>query len=223
MNSRDKILSKIKEGLQTKSTLRNTDSSADERIESFLRNPASADKESLWIQFSEELRKIAGEYHRFSSLEEAYGFIRTLLSAENASAAASDLSEAAGGIAEKLIENGVAIVAPGELEGSERKKIIAGIHFSIVEAVCAVADIGSLVFTMDHSGTSYPHFLCGNTIALVKKENIAPNQFALMGMLDKEQMKNMFFVAGPSRTADIEKVLVLGAHGPGRLIVITIG
>jgi len=31
------------------------------------------------------------------------------------------------------------------------------------------------------------------------------------------------FVAGPSRTADIEKTLVMGAHGPRELIVIMIG
>ena len=223
MSSRNKILSNIKEGLKTKSRLRDTDDSADAGIESFLQTSVTADKDSLWVQFKEELNKIAGEYYRFASLDEAGAFIRTLLSAENTSAAASDLSGAAGAVAEKLAENGIAVVTPGDLEGDERKRIFAGIHFSIVEAVCAIADIGSIVFTMDHSGTSYPHFLCGNTIALVKKENIAPNQFALLEILDREAMKNMFFVTGPSRTADIEKVLVLGAHGPGRLIVITIG
>ena len=31
------------------------------------------------------------------------------------------------------------------------------------------------------------------------------------------------FVTGPSRTADIEKILILGAHGPKRLVVLLVG
>ncbi len=34
---------------------------------------------------------------------------------------------------------------------------------------------------------------------------------------------NCFIITGPSRTADIEKVLVLGAHGPKRLVTFLIG
>jgi L-lactate dehydrogenase complex protein LldG len=30
-------------------------------------------------------------------------------------------------------------------------------------------------------------------------------------------------VTGPSRTADIEKILILGVHGPKRLIVLLVG
>jgi len=30
-------------------------------------------------------------------------------------------------------------------------------------------------------------------------------------------------VTGPSRTADIEKILILGVHGPKRLVVMLVG
>ena len=30
-------------------------------------------------------------------------------------------------------------------------------------------------------------------------------------------------VTGPSRTADIEKILILGVHGPKRLVVLLVG
>ena len=31
------------------------------------------------------------------------------------------------------------------------------------------------------------------------------------------------FISGPSRTGDIERILVLGAHGPKELLVILVG
>jgi L-lactate dehydrogenase complex protein LldG len=31
------------------------------------------------------------------------------------------------------------------------------------------------------------------------------------------------FVTGPSRTADIEKILILGVHGPKRVVVLLVG
>jgi L-lactate dehydrogenase complex protein LldG len=56
----------------------------------------------------------------------------------------------------------------------------------------------------------------------VKRENLLENQFELFHKIDFEKAKNMVFVTGPSRTADIEKTLVLGAHGPRRVTVILI-
>lgn len=223
MNSRDKILNSISTALKTGSELRSIEEGLDEKISSSLRAAFPQDNESLWSRFKDELLKIAGEYYSFPAFDEVCSFILQLLEKENINAVAVDLSDAALDAAEKLIEKDIAVVKPDGLNGNERKRITAGIHHSITESVCAVADIGSLAFTMDHSGTSYPHFLCQTTIVLVRKENIAPDQFGLMDKLDTEQMKNMFFITGPSRTADIEKVLVLGAHGPGRLIVISFG
>jgi L-lactate dehydrogenase complex protein LldG len=39
---------------------------------------------------------------------------------------------------------------------------------------------------------------------------------------DPAERGELLLVTGPSRTADIEKKLVLGAHGPKRLIVLVV-
>ena len=42
--------------------------------------------------------------------------------------------------------------------------------------------------------------------------------------LDLEIERGEFvFITGPSRTADIEKILILGVHGPKRLVVLLVG
>jgi L-lactate dehydrogenase complex protein LldG len=40
---------------------------------------------------------------------------------------------------------------------------------------------------------------------------------------DPETRGEFVFITGPSRTADIEKILILGVHGPKRLIVLLVG
>jgi L-lactate dehydrogenase complex protein LldG len=222
MSSKEKILSRISEALKTKSDLRETDKSVDDKIKSSINMITPKDNESLWRQFKTEIEKISGEYYSFNNEEEAAAFIYNVLSELNINLVSSHGLPALKNIKEKLAGKGIKTSEALKLSAGARKKETAQINAAIVEPSFAVADIGSLVFVMEDAGTSYPYFLCDNTIAVVKKENIVANQFELFDKIEVEKSKNMFFVTGPSRTADIEKVLVLGAHGPRRLIVITI-
>jgi L-lactate dehydrogenase complex protein LldG len=222
MNSKAKILNNITAALKTSSELHQPAGDIENVIHSSLLSIIPQDNSTLWEQFKTELEKIAGEYKSFSSFEEAVGFVIDTLAGLNINAVAIDDSETASEIRIKLAELNIAAVKATALNFSDRKKILSELNCSIVSPSFAVSDIGSIVFTMDDAGTSYPHFLCDNTIALIKKDRITANQFELFEKIDHEKAKNMFFVTGPSRTADIEKVLVLGAHGPRKLIVITI-
>jgi len=63
-------------------------------------------------------------------------------------------------------------------------------------------------------------------VVIAKASQVVPElKDALVGMKKKYQGKfpsQITTITGPSRTADIEKTLVMGAHGPKRLYVFMI-
>jgi len=49
---------------------------------------------------------------------------------------------------------------------------------------------------------------------------ILPDLAALLGRIDPGQTGYISMITGPSRTADIERVLTIGVHGPERLVIV---
>ena len=95
----------------------------------------------------------------------------------------------------------------------------------ITGAFCAIAETGTL---MTLSGPATPpavSLLVETHIALVRAARIVPCMEEAWALLRSEHgvmPRAVNFISGPSRTADIEQTLVLGAHGPYRVHVILV-
>jgi L-lactate dehydrogenase complex protein LldG len=59
-------------------------------------------------------------------------------------------------------------------------------------------------------------------IALVSTAALLPDLPALLTRVDPRKSAYLAFITGPSRTADIERVLTIGVHGPERLIIVLV-
>jgi L-lactate dehydrogenase complex protein LldG len=57
-------------------------------------------------------------------------------------------------------------------------------------------------------------------IAILAADSIVPDLAALLTKIRPEQTNYISFISGPSRTADIERVLTIGVHGPEKLIIV---
>ncbi|MGH7496808.1 MAG: LutC/YkgG family protein [bacterium] len=89
-----------------------------------------------------------------------------------------------------------------------------------------VARTGSIVLLAGNSGGRRLSVLPPFHIVVAKIEQLVDSLdevFAALGKKDQNETSFMTIITGPSRTSDIEKTLVLGAHGPKRLAVILIG
>ncbi len=224
MNSRKAILNRIRTAVKTPANVKNDNPDSEQIIKDTLTSITPKGSIELWKQFKNELGLINGEYFRVNNTKEAAEIIYQLLGETSIDTIASSSENVCNNVLISLsgkMKN-LTVWIPDELNFTGRKKVFSNIQAAVVHPSFAVADFGSLVFLYDDTGTSLPHFLCNITFALIFRDQIVANQFELFEKINSEKSKNMVFVAGPSRTADIEKVLVLGAHGPRRLIVIHI-
>lgn len=64
------------------------------------------------------------------------------------------------------------------------------------------------------------YFIPTGLVILVNKEDIVNNMHEAYQRVVGADYKYSFFVSGPSKTADIEQALVLGAHGPMKVLVV---
>lgn len=99
---------------------------------------------------------------------------------------------------------------------------------AVAFAVGAIAEAGIVALVSGPDNPTTLNFLPDNAIVVVAREDVEANYEAVFARLRRRYGKNaaprtINLVAGPSRSADIEQTLLLGAHGPRRLHIIVVG
>ena len=99
---------------------------------------------------------------------------------------------------------------------------------SVSHAFAGVAETGTLVMTASPDNPTTLNFLPDNHVVVLDARDIRGDfETAIANLREKygegalPRVVNM--ITGPSRSADIEQTLILGAHGPRRLHVIVVG
>lgn len=94
----------------------------------------------------------------------------------------------------------------------------------ISECDALIAQTGTILVTTRSAGGRALSVLPPHHVVLARREQLVADLPAAFDLLKKKYGANypsmISFITGPSRTGDIERILVLGAHGPKKLTIL---
>ncbi|MDR1052586.1 MAG: lactate utilization protein [Planctomycetaceae bacterium] len=188
----------------------------------------------LFEQFCQNLEKVSGEFvlcDDFANLvfqiakilrEQKSDEIKIMVSSNPATRQVADELQA--------VVDGLTGVDGGKLrlkfyfEPTEELELeeLAGCDIGLVSAESLLADTGSGIFRASSRFERLAVYLPPISVVVADRGKLAKNlQTAWQNLcteIKNQKTGEFVIVTGPSRTADIEKILILGVHGPKRVL-----
>jgi L-lactate dehydrogenase complex protein LldG len=90
----------------------------------------------------------------------------------------------------------------------------ADVELAIINAHFCVAENGAVWLTEQVMGQRIIPYICQHLAVIVSADKIVPTLHEAYQIIGEGDYGFGGFIGGPSKTADIEQALVLGAHGP---------
>jgi L-lactate dehydrogenase complex protein LldG len=176
--------------------------------------------EALFELFKAKATGVSAEVHRFKERSEAVGFVTGFLAAEGVSSKAGSWAVwAEKGLLSEAEKAGVEVKVPGvRFDVTRERSAEALVGISAVDG--GMADTGSLFQDATAPDLRLVSTLPPIRVAFLDTGRIVPDLATALGTIDPAASPYLAFITGPSRTADIERVLTIGVHGPGRLVVV---
>jgi L-lactate dehydrogenase complex protein LldG len=192
MNSREEILAAVKKN--------KPEFTPAPHIEDFAKHTPKTD---LVSYFSEILKKVGGEAIVVENKEKLQAMIAEVVKEyKNVVSLAADFPYQTINLADYS--------DPHQLKN---------LDLAIIEGQIAVAENAAVWITASQMGYRAIPFITQYLVLIIRKETIVWNMHQAYSSIDVKQDGYGVFVAGPSKTADIEQSLVVGAHGPRSLRV----
>ena len=91
---------------------------------------------------------------------------------------------------------------------------LKNIDLAVVKGNFAVAENGAIWMKNENNRHRALYFIAQNIIIVIEENELLNNMHEAYEKLSFEKAGFGVFISGPSKTADIEQSLVIGAHGP---------
>jgi L-lactate dehydrogenase complex protein LldG len=117
-------------------------------------------------------------------------------------------------------ENEIVVLANEKLQTSIID--LYNVDIALIRGGVAVAENGAIWVPEKNMGNRVLPFSCKQLIIIIEEKHIVHNMHEAYELINIEDDGYGVFIAGPSKTADIEQSLVIGAHGPINFLAIII-
>jgi L-lactate utilization protein LutC len=176
------------------------------------------DAEARVASMLRAVEALAGKTRRAATGAEARAYVGAVLDGKTAVASNAPFLRECG-----IVD--LAGVQSGFTDAAALRALCATADVGITSADYALADTGTLVMLASPAEARLISLLPPMHIAVVPKERLLSGLDELFTMLPDPaaQTSSMVLITGPSRTADIEQILVRGVHGPGEIHVVVVG
>jgi len=117
---------------------------------------------------------------------------------------------------EKQIASNVEFCKIGNFDANSFEDVhdLKDIDLAVVKGNFAVAENGAIWMKNEDNRHRALYFIAQNIVIVIDAKDILNNMHEAYEKLNFENSGYGVFISGPSKTADIEQSLVIGAHGP---------
>jgi len=104
--------------------------------------------------------------------------------------------------------------------GAEVRGGSAAVTAGFRSAEAAIAETGTIVETSAGGKTLLPGLIADVHVSIVPLGSVVARMEEALAAFTADPPRNISFLSGPSKTADIEQTLTVGAHGPKKAIAL---
>ena len=153
-------------------------------------------------------------------------FITTLESIGGKAIRVSNIDEIKTALQKSIEEGGYIVntvsslgIINSELTSSSDATVLEPVFKAYIQGELAVAENGSVWLDESNMVNRLLPFICQHLILIVSADKIVATMHDAYKQISIDKEGYGVFLAGPSKTADIEQSLVIGAHGARSLVV----